>query len=441
MRKEDRTTVLRLVHRRWHVLLCALAVVCLSMPSVAFGKSLTGTFLGKGTGRDVAFNHHGKPLSDWAGTLKFKLDSGEQLLVFCIQIDVRVSTGDRYRSDGAVLALPNGCKIRYLLDTYPASTAKDADEAAARQLAIWVFSDNVDPATIEDTKVRDRTIALVTEATGKPCPKRRTEAPDLTIAPTAASASAGKAVLYTIHASPEDAGHPVTISVGGPAVFSDAANTNAGQQPQQVTLDAQSAATFWVLLTGAGQADIHIALPYRLAAGTVYSQIDDSHPTQRLVMAESLDLVEKASAQLSGATGAPPTAQATAPTAQATAPAAQATAPAALLPTNAPPRATHRPSKPTATAQPAATVVIGEQPTVAASPMPSETPAATPETIAAAVPAAPAGGAGTAAPQPQRLPNTGGPASVTWLALVIAGLLLSSGWMVRRRGDISKVRK
>ena len=46
-------------------------------------------------------------------------------------------SGDRYRSDGAVIALPNGCQIRYLLDAYPASTAKDADEAAARQMAIW----------------------------------------------------------------------------------------------------------------------------------------------------------------------------------------------------------------------------------------------------------------------------------------------------------------
>ena len=103
MPKEDRTIAGRRMQRRWPALLCALAVVCLSLPSVAFGKSLNGTLLGKGTGREVAFNHHGKPLSDWAGTLKFKLDSGEQLLVFCIQIDVRVRSGDRYRSDGPCL--------------------------------------------------------------------------------------------------------------------------------------------------------------------------------------------------------------------------------------------------------------------------------------------------------------------------------------------------
>src|SRR5581483_6984864 len=114
--KKQCTIVSWLVQRRWRTLLCALAVACLSMPSPALAKSLNGTLLGQGTGREVAFNHHGKPLNDWAGTLKFKLDSGEDLLVFCIQIDVRVRSGDRYRSDGPVLGLPNGCQIRYLLD-------------------------------------------------------------------------------------------------------------------------------------------------------------------------------------------------------------------------------------------------------------------------------------------------------------------------------------
>lgn len=426
MSNEIRTIARRRAHRMCGVLLGALVLVCLSMPSLAFGKSLNGTLLGKGTGRAVSFNHHGKPLSNWAGTLKFKLDSGEQLLVFCIQIDVRVSVGDRYRSDGAVLVLPNGCMIRYLLDRYPASISLDADEAAARQMAIWVFSDNVNPALIDDPKVRDRTIALVNEAIGKPCPIRRAEAPDLSIEPAVASANAGQIVAYTVRASPADAGHPVTVSVGGPAVFADANGANTGQQQQNVTLDGQSAATFWVLLTGAGQADIRVALPYHLAAGTVYSQIDDSNPTQRLVMAESLDLLANASAQLSGAAGAP-----SPPT-----PIAQATAPAAPAPTNPPPQATRRPSKPTATEQPATPVIADEQAPAAPSPTPSENltaiPVAAPEAIAAAAPAPPAGG--VAAPRPLSLPNTGGQAGPTWLALGIAGLLISVGCAVRRRG-------
>jgi LPXTG-motif cell wall-anchored protein len=430
MRTEDRTIVQRRVYRRWRGLLCVLALLCLSMPSMAFGKSLNGTFLGKGTGRDVAFNHHGKPLSDWAGTLKFKLDSGEQLLVYCIQIDVRVSAGDRYRSDGAVAALPNGCKIRYLLDTYPAASAKDADEAAARQMAIWVFSDNVDPMTIEDTIVRDRTIALVTEANGKPCPKRRTEAPDLTIEPTSASAAAGQVVAYTVRASPADAGQAMTVSVGGPAVFADAAGAHAGLQQQQMTLDGQSVATFWVLITGAGQINVAVALPYRLEAGTVYSQIDDSDPTQRLVMAESLDLVENASAQISVAAEAPPALTAQATVAAVTPAPPAATAPPAPPAATAPP-ATHRPNRdktPVPTEQPTETMVVVEAVGV--------TPVLAAEATALPAPTtAPAGAAAVAAPalRPSQLPNTGGQANPTWLALAIAGILLCVGWSVRRR--------
>ena len=102
MSTDNRTGAAWRMHRRWRALLCMLAFVGVSTPAFAAEPALTGTFLGKGTGHEVAFNHHGKPLSDWAGTLKFKLDSGEELLVFCIQIDVRVRSGDRYRSDGPV---------------------------------------------------------------------------------------------------------------------------------------------------------------------------------------------------------------------------------------------------------------------------------------------------------------------------------------------------
>jgi hypothetical protein len=432
MVKKHCTTVSWLTHGMWRALLCALALVYLSAPALAAEQTLTGTFLGKGTGREVPFNHHGKPLSDWAGTLKFRLDSGEELLVFCIQIDVRVSSGDRYRSDGPVLALPNGCKIRYLLDKYPGSTAKDVDEAAARQMAIWVFSDAVDPATIEDAKIRDRTIALVTEATGKPCPERRTDAPDLTLDPPNTNAAIGQVVAYSVSASAQDAGHTLTVTVNGPAMLSDANGNNSGQQQQQVTLDGQGAATFWVLSTGVGEAIVRVALPYRLEAGTVFSQLDDGSPSQRLVMAESKDLVANAAAQLLGTAAAPaPSASPLPPVEQATTPAETPTPPTAL-----PPPPTRRPSKPDSTEQPAATAVVDEQTTAAPIPAPIENLTAIPDIlppmIEAAVVVAPAGAA--APPLPRSLPNTAEAGDREfWPILIGVVLLLTSGWLLRRR--------
>lgn len=413
MKKYHGTVVSWLIQRTGYALLCVLAVVCLSMPSSAFGKSLNGTFLGRGTGREVPFNLHGTPVNAWAGSLKFKLDSGEDLLVFCIQIDVGVRSGNRYRSDGPVLVLPNGCQIRYLLDTYPASTATTADEAAARQLAIWVFSDGVDPTTIVDPTVRARTIALVTEATGKPCPKRRTEAPDLTIEPTIASAGTGQVVAYLVHASAEDAGHPVTVAVRGSAVFSDANGVNSGLHQQTINLNAQSEALVWVLITGVGQTNVTVALPYRLEAGTVYSQLDDTNPTQRLVLAESRDLVDNTSAQVVGTTPLPP-------------------------PATRRPRPKHKP--PVSAEQPPGTVVPGA--VVGATPVQATevavlstltpTSAATAQAGAAPV-AAPTPSAG-AVPLPRSLPRTGAPAgSALGLILVGVAVLLVGGWLRRRQ--------
>lgn len=295
-------------------LFCALALVWAGAPALALAQPLTGTFAGTSRGRTVDFSHGGKARSNWAGVLRLKLDNGPEIPVFCIQIDVHVSNGARYRSDGPVLALPNGCQIRYLLDHYPASTASDANESAARQMAIWVFSDGLDPNTIKDAAVRDRTIALVNETKGKPCPLRRTEAPDLALQPPTASAAPGQVVAYTISAGSNDAGSAVGVSVDGPAVLSDASGTNSGQQQQQVTLNDQGSATIWVLSIGAGASSVRVTLPYVLEAGTVFSQIDDSRPTQRLVMAERQDFEAQAVAQASWSGGAPPPAQPATPT-------------------------------------------------------------------------------------------------------------------------------
>src|SRR5215212_7803879 len=222
MSKNKSSDAARRLHLFWPGILGVIVALGLLAPGAAQAQTMTGTFVGKGTGREVAFQHQGKAHNDWAGVLKLKLDNGPEVSVFCIQIEVRVRAGDRYRDDGAVLALPNGCQIRYLLDKYPASTAKDADEAAARQLAIWAFSDGVDPATIQDAKIRDRTTALVNEAQQKPCPNRRTEAPELTLAPPTASSAAGQTVAYSVQASAADAGQAVTVSVTGPAALTDA---------------------------------------------------------------------------------------------------------------------------------------------------------------------------------------------------------------------------
>jgi LPXTG-motif cell wall-anchored protein len=413
-------------HHSWRAVLGVLVALGLLMPSLALAQTLTGTFVGKIIGREVAFQHQGKVHNDWAGVLKLKLDNGPEVPVFCIQIQVRVRVGDRYRSDGAVLALPNGCQIRYLLDKYPASTANTVDEAAARQMAIWVFSDGVDPATIQDANVRDRTTALVNEARLGQCPTRRTEAPDLMLTPSTSSAAAGQPVAYSVQTGAEDAGQAVTILVTGPAVLSDASGAGNSQQ-LQVMLDAQGQALFWVTGTGVGAASVRVDLPYKLEAGTVFSHLDNGSPTQRLVMAESRALTASATGALSLSAGPQP-----APTGPAQAP--QPSPTAAAPP--APPPPTRRPTRHTATPALAETAISETQAT--ALPTPSAGTTAIPAAPAAGgqVPpidqAAPAGGAVPV--RPASLPNTGAiDAPVLWLLVFTAGLLALAGWLIRRR--------
>jgi hypothetical protein len=441
--------------------------LALLFPNLALAEILTGTFQGKGTGREVTFQHEGEAQTNWAGSLRFRIDDGPSVLVFCIEIDVRVRSGDRYRSDGPVLALPNGCQIRYLLDKYPASSARNADEAAARQMAIWAFSDGVDPATIEDATIRDRTIALVNEARQGECPSRRTEAPDLTLEPTSASPSVGQTVAYTVRAGPADTGQTVAVSVTGPAVLSDSGGTSIGQQ-QDITLDAQGAANFWVTGSGPGETTVRVELPYRLEAGTVFSHLDSDAPSQRLVLAESRSLTASVAGELiwseQGAQPSPtapaeapqpsPTAPAEAPQPSPTAPAAtpEAEAPTA---TPAPPPPTRQPSReddddddnqddtPVPTEQPTETVASGEQATAVPTPASPDTtaaPTAPPEAAGPPTPAdqsAPAAAGGAAQPRPRSLPNTAAPGTGAGRLIGVSLVLLAlGGWLLRRRTNL-----
>jgi LPXTG-motif cell wall-anchored protein len=406
------------------LLLGALALLALAAPAFA-AQSLTGTYTGRIIGREVTFTRNGKSVTDWAGTLKLALDGGGGTVpVFCIEIDVLVRDGDRYRSDGPIQQLPNGCEIRYLLNKYPASTAKTADEAAARQLAIWVFSDGIDPTTIVDKPpgLRDRVLALVHEAQNAPCPPTRAVVPELTLEPPVANAAAGDTVNYTVRVAPPGFAKSVHVAISGPATLVD------GRQQASIPLDAQGAATFGVVGAAAGESTIDASLPFQLDAGLVFSHLDDNHKTQRLVMADKHNFTAKVTAQAHWAggapqpspTAAPPTPTVAAPdTPQPTKPPKRRRTPTEVLPTSTEVPPTPE-AQPTAEALP--TTVAAEQP----SPVPE---AAAPEAAGGASPA-------NAGPRPRRLPTTGAPAGgMAWAGLGLAALLLVGGVLIRRRAS------
>jgi hypothetical protein len=249
-------------------------------------------------------------------------------------------------------------------------------------------------------------------------------------------------VAYIVRASPADAGQSLTVSVSGPAVFSDANGTNSDAQQQPLTLDAQSGATFWIRSMGVGETTVSVALPYRLEAGTVYSQLDDKNPTQRLVLAENRDLVATASAQALWSAGV----SSPAPTDQATVPGITSSPPVATSPptTGWP---TREEKTPAPTEQPIGTMVVGEAVSATSAlvaavtvlPAPPIVPAANEQAGAAPVeaPAPPAG----AVPRPRTLPRTGEPTGsaiglvLLGLVVLLVGALLRRGWIMQSERD------
>jgi LPXTG-motif cell wall-anchored protein len=350
---------------------CAALAILLITSTAFAAQPITGTFRGKVLGTYVNFTNQNRVVRDWAGVLGLQLDRdtpgdglGALVPVFCIEVNVLVRGGDRYKSEGPVTALHGGCQIRYLLDRYPASTASTAEEAAARQLAIWHFSDDIDLTTVQEAAIGARAIALANEAalavaTGG-CPGSQTTVAGLTLDPPTASVVAGQAVDYTVRVDPPDVAPSVVISISGSATFPNGL--------QQATLPiVQGVATFSVANPVAGVSTITASLPYVLDAGTVFGPINASRQTQRLVLGERISLTANATVQAAwGAATATPATPPTPPPAATASP--TAAPPTAALPTATPATADTPTTQPTTEASPT------EAPPTEAPPAPTSKP-------------------------------------------------------------------
>jgi len=487
--------------RLWGAACVALAILLITSTAFA-AQPLTGTFKGKVIGRFVTFTNPNKTIvTDWAGVLKLQLDRdtpgdglGPLVPVFCIEVTVPVRGGDRYKSNGPVTALSGGCQIRYLLDRYPSSTATTADEAAARQLAIWHFSDGIDLTTVQEPAIQARAVALADEAALAialgGCPGSPTSIASLTLTPPTASVVAGQVVNYTVQADPPGAAQSVDITINGTATLQN------GQQQATLPL-IQGVATFSVANPVAGTSTITARLPYVLDAGTVFSPINAARPTQRLVMGERISLSASATVQATwgqatvtpvavSPTATPPTVvspTATPPTAVSptamppTVVSPTATPPIAVSPTATPIAVSPTAAPPTlATPVEAPPVPPTHKPSSGPNPSPTSAPQNTPESTppngAASPPTGtpPAGGTGPTGPtpsggvgndvpggtggagsagagggtssssgtnrtdvlRPSQLPNTGGSGSAAPVAITMAALLIACGIWLRK---------
>ena len=475
--------------RIWAFVAALLALLIMTSSTFAAGQ-LTGTFVGLDPLRHqfVRFTRpDGRVVNDQAGVIQLRLDKnvkgdrqGPLLSVFCIQLFVSVGTHpfptETYFSNGSVNALPRGSYIRYLLAHYPASTVapNDTAEAAARQLAIWRFSDTLDLTTIQDANIRARAIALANEAQtwidlNGPLPTVA-DAATITISPPSATVPQGQPATYTVSVSPPNAAPTVNVSVDGTAILDN------GLQQATLTLN-QGTATFNVTNPNVGIANIIAVLPYMLDAGTVFDSTRNP-PTQQLVLGDGISLSATAQVQTTwqpvGATATPtntPVVPTNTPGVSTDTPVAATNTPGS--PTNTPGGPTNTPSSPTntpvntpkpktpnsapdRTATPTRTHVPGtntsetpqsNQPSAPGSPgdttevpaptsgSPNEATAVTSNDSQAISDSNVQGQAPTNSIRPGSLPRTGADGGGARQAIVLVGLvLLVSGLIARRRG-------
>jgi hypothetical protein len=424
----------------------ALLLLLLSISIAHADQPPTGTLTGKILGQQVTFaTIHGPAESHWAGSIGLQLDRdapgderGALVPVFCIQANVSTALGNRYVADGQVVRLPNGCQMRYLLAQYPADTARTAAEAAARQLALWHFSDAIDLTTIRQDAIRVRALVLAAEADRDialhGCPGMLPLASEFTLEPRAATLPAGQSATYTVRVSPPAAASSVNVVITGAAALAD------GRQEASLPL-SQGTATFVIRSIAPGTASIAARLPGQLDAGTVFSSANQQRPAQRLVLGAPAALVREAALTSVQGPADTPTASPTStsvpsltPTPPASPIASPTGTPTPAIPPTRTPAETPRPSSPPA----AETPPIPRRHTATATP-PSEqivTPAV-PSTVAGPTPGlaeTPAAMPVAEVPRPASLPRTAGAAGdIRPALLTFAAILLGGGLSLVRR--------
>jgi hypothetical protein len=146
MMRETRTSLRCALHRSVararHVLALALVILVAIMatagPALA-DQTVTLCFDNTGSGRNVRgwLPDQTSAQTYWAGVLNVRID-GSGLRAFCIDIHNRISPGRCY--DSSPFGVTAGWVARTVTD-YPAESGLSNTEAAARQAAIWYFSD------------------------------------------------------------------------------------------------------------------------------------------------------------------------------------------------------------------------------------------------------------------------------------------------------------
>ncbi|MFQ6101033.1 MAG: SpaA isopeptide-forming pilin-related protein [Anaerolineae bacterium] len=265
---------------RFIVLGITFSLVLAAIPAWADGE--TGTVTGWQPGATVTGTLNGESFSNWGGTIHMELAGGTTVAVFCTDIPHHVGVGDTFVASDEEM----DCRVKWLLTHYPprmndyepwpdgapGALSNRNQEIAARQAAVWHFSDGLDPD--DTTTVGARAWDIINVVPEDAC---AADAPNITITPASTVNPINTTQTFT-----------VTVTRGGAPVSDQAVALTADHgmlSTDAVTTDDQGQATFTLTHdTPDVTSNVNASAEMTLPVGTIFVGTEPNK--QKLVLGE-----------------------------------------------------------------------------------------------------------------------------------------------------------
>jgi len=252
--------------------------------TVAWADGEAGTVVDWSSGTTVKGTLNGETFENWGGTIHLELTDGPTVPVFCTDIPHHVGTGDAFEASDEEM----DCRVKWLMIHYPPrmpdytpwpdgapGALSDRDEEiAARQAAVWHFSDGLEPD--ENTIAGQRALGIINLVPEDAC---AADAPDVSITPASTTNPINTSKTFTVTVT--RGGAPVSGQVV--ALSADIGTLSTGS----VTTNDQGQATFTLTHdTPDTTSNVHATAEMLLPAGTIFVGLEPNK--QKLVLGQEV---------------------------------------------------------------------------------------------------------------------------------------------------------
>lgn len=250
--------------------------------SAACSGTATGELTSTGRGEGVSGTLNGSPHSaGFAGVIRATINGQLNVPSFCINLLNPINVGDCFNTGG-----PTSPQVTWLLnhgygpdDNVPGTTAQKNAENAARQAAVWYFSDGFITTDSHQARVQE----IINAVPASPDPQE--DVPQMNVDPPSSLLALPGNLVQSL---------TVNVTLGGQPVANQTVSlstTFGALSATTVTTDGSGAATFTLTNTAAaaGTATVTATFTSLLPAGTTFDPVVSGK--QRLVLATPTNAV------------------------------------------------------------------------------------------------------------------------------------------------------